>query len=193
MNLIQAYSKELISIFVPIVLALIGHVFKARSKIIWSVTNAQVMSVQENRQAPGNGEVQQVPGTVRTASIFFRNTGRDAATNVEIVFNWKPAHFNVWPQRDYNTITNPDGRFIIKLDDLAPKENFGVELLAVNEVLPDVVSVRSTQGVGKLVKTMPDLVHPKWQLVLVLYLMFAGAIATVYALISTVQLFAFIQ
>jgi hypothetical protein len=71
---------------------------------------------------------------VRTKSLFFKNVGREAAVDVEIVFNWRPPHFNMWPQRHYEVSINPENRFVIQIKNLAAKEFIGVETLSVNTV-----------------------------------------------------------
>ena len=192
MSFWQTHSKEIVSILVPIIGALATYLLKPRAKLVWSITNSRAMSVQE-QQVTADGSIQTVPGIVRTASIFLRNAGREAAENVEVVFNWRPPHINVWPQRDYSTNTNPDGRYILKFPDLASKEPIGLELLAVNSALPDIIQIRSTQqGSAKQIETSPQEIHSKFVLWIVLYLMIAGASATLYLMISIVQFFALI-
>ncbi|MDT3686747.1 MAG: hypothetical protein RO009_17085 [Pseudorhodoplanes sp.] len=46
------------------------------------------------------------------------------------------------------------------------------------------------QGVATEIEMIPQQVHPKWKLMLVLYAMIAGAVANVYMLITAIQFFA---
>jgi hypothetical protein len=103
------------------------------------------------------------------------------------VFNWKPAYFNVWPLRHYTTLDHPDGRFSLVLDSLAPKELFGMELLAVNRDLPDLCTVRSEQVESLERLMLPQIVYPGWAKAIVAWLMFAGLVTTVYLLLALVQ------
>ncbi|OSI71596.1 hypothetical protein BSZ22_10915 [Bradyrhizobium canariense] len=62
-----------------------------------------------------------------------------------------------------------------------------MDLLTVNSEMPSLIQVRSKQGIAKAIPTMQQPIHPKWKVGLVLYLMFMGAVATVFSVISVIQ------
>jgi hypothetical protein len=187
MSFFQTYSREIVSLLVPFVGALIANIFRARAKLIWSEHNSRVMLSEEFIHVEV-GPPQRRQLIIRTSSLFIQNLGRDAATDVEIVLNWKPQHLNIWPQRHYEQKENPEGRLIIQLANFAPKEFLGIDVLTVNSDMPALIQVRSAQGVATQIKTIQQPIHPKWKIGLVLYLMFMGAVATVYAVITLLQI-----
>ncbi len=186
MSFLQTYSREIVSLCVPLVATLVANAFRARAKLIWSEHISRVM-ISEELVHVEVGPPAKRTLVIRTSSLFVQNLGRDASTEIEIVFNWKPLHFNLWPQRLFEQQINPDNRFIVKLPNLAPKEFVGLDLLTVNSEMPLLIQVRSLQGIAKRIETMQQPVHPKWKLVTAGYLMFMGAVATIYALISGIQ------
>jgi len=189
MDFIQEHSKEITSLLVPLVGAIIALIFKARAKLIWSVHGSRSILTEEFVQVEVGPPSRRVVN-VQTAFLVFQNIGREAATEIEIVFNWRPQIFQLWPIREYGTATNPDGRFIIKISNLAPKEFLGVDLLATRSDLPDLIQCRSLQGSAKKIETTPQPIHPRWKLSAALYLIFMGAVSTIYILISAIQFFA---
>jgi hypothetical protein len=134
-----------------------------------------------------DGQPQILNYSVRAASLFVNNTGRDGASDLEIVFNWKPPYLNIWPQRDYTVGTNPDGRYIIKVANLGTKEFLGLDLLAVNAELPDVVQVRSSQGAGVQITMVPQPVYAKWKIICARFLVFMGLASVIYLLFAVIQ------
>ena len=189
MEFFQEHSKEITSLLVPLVAAIVAIVFRARAKLIWSVHSAKSLLTEEFLRVE-IGPPSRKLVNVHTAALFFQNMGREAATDIEIVFNWQPQIFQIWPTRQYDTATNPDGRFIVKLPNLAPKEFLGIDLLSVRTELPALIQCRSLQGAAKKIETTPQEVHPRWKLSLVAYLMFMGFVSTIYLIISVIQFFA---
>lgn len=185
-ELIKNHPTEFVSLIVPVITALIGWLLRAKAKVVWSVHNLRAFTATEN-VADESGQTRPVHNIVHAASVFLRNGGRASATSIEIVFNWKPRHLSLWPQRDYTEATNPDGRYIIKLPSLGPSEFFGIDVLTVNADMPAVLEVRSAEGRGKRIEMTPQQIHPKWKLVLVAYLMLAGFVASLYLGLSILQ------
>jgi len=112
------FQKELSSAALSIVVAIVLFIFRSRAKILWSSPHSFNFLIK-------NTDTEVLPTLlVHTASVFILNAGRIPATDVEIMFNFKPENFNIWPVRSYDTIVNPDGRFTIKLPNIAPKNHF---------------------------------------------------------------------
>jgi hypothetical protein len=189
MIFIHEYSKELTSLLVPLVGAIVAALFRARAKLIWSVHSWKNLLTEEFVAVEVGPPAKKLVN-VHTATLFFQNLGREAATEIEIVFNWKPPIFQIWPTRQYITATNPDGRFIIKFPNLAPKESLGIDLLSVRNELPALIQCRSLQGNAKKIETTPQQVHPAWKLWMVAFLMFMGLVSSIYLIISIIQFFA---
>src|SRR5215216_56769 len=96
------YSKEIVALVVSVLGTLFARVIQPRAKLIHTERHSFHYIVQEPlRDASGNIVRPTQSVTVRSFSVS--NTGKSTATNVELVFNWKPAYFNVWPLRHYTT------------------------------------------------------------------------------------------
>jgi hypothetical protein len=48
-------------------------------------------------------------GFLHAGYIWAQNTGRGLITNIEVVLNYPPQHYEIWPQREYQVETNPMG------------------------------------------------------------------------------------
>jgi hypothetical protein len=110
------------------------------------------------------------------------------ATNVQVVFNWRPQNFEVWPQRPYDMSVAPDGRFTLIFANVAPKEQFQIELLTAHNS-PDVLNVRCSECIGKAIPIRPVRVFPKWAQIVFWSLVFLGLAAVAYIVISLGALF----
>jgi hypothetical protein len=177
---LQTYSKEIVSLLAPVLTWVLANFLRARVRLVWSSPHSWNMLLENQPIVDGRMPM------VRSASLTFQNLGRETAKNVEIVFNWRPEHSNIWPQRAYDTATNPDGRFIFKFPNLAPKESFGIEIMSFQNELPAVVSVRCEQALGQQVQMLPQLVLAKWKIRFLVYLLLAGIGATAYMLYTAI-------
>lgn len=201
MGLFQIFQKELISIGSAIVLAIIFYLFRARAKLLWATPHGFTFLLQGGTPpAPQNAPVGNAPPATQlpanvpqdfniyTGSMIVVNAGREPATEVEVTFNWKPANYNIWPVRPHDTQVSPDNRFTLKFSNLAPKEQFQVELISPFQ-LPQVMSVRCKECVGKEVRMMPMRVFPKGMIVGFWILAFLGLASAIYLAIKIVSLF----
>lgn len=116
------------------------------------------------------------------------NTGRIPATEVEVTFNWQPPNYNIWPVRPHETHTSPDSRFTLKFANLAPKEQFLVEQISP-QPLPQIMSVRCKECVGKAINMRPTVVFPSWLIALLWGLIFLGTTSVIYLLLKVGSLF----
>lgn len=191
MTLLQQFQKELTSLVFTLIGALLLYLFRARVRLVWAIPHGftfllQSSTVAAAQPAAQQGQVQNsLPQTfnVNTGSVIVSNSGRVPATDVEVTFNWKPDNYNIWPARPYETLTSADNRFTLKFANLAPKEQFGVELISAKE-LPLVVSVRCKERVGKQLQMRPTVVYPNWMLVSFFLLALLGAASVVYLILK---------
>ena len=180
------YSKEIAALAVSIVGALFARMIQPKAKLIHSERHRYHYVLQEPLRH-AKGDVLRPTQSVTVRSFSVSNTGKSTATNVELVFNWKPAYFNVWPLRHYTTRDHPDGRFSLVLESLAPKEVFGMELLSVNIELPNLCNVRSEQTESVEKPMMLQIIYPRWVPVIAGWLMFAGLVTSIYLLLALLQ------
>lgn len=179
MSAIQAYSKEIIALLVPVVAWAMSYFFRAKARVLLSIPHAFTFLVQEPLRDQ-DGTVISPTQTVNTRSIMISNTGRVTATKLELVFNWQPMCLNMWPIRHYEEHLEPDNRYTLIFDSLAPNERFGIELLAVNNNLPDLLTVRCDQCVAENIEMYPQPIAPAWKRRVALALVFAGMALVVY-------------
>ena len=183
---LSTYSKEVVSLFVPLVTVILNRIFQNRARLVQSVRHSFTFLIQEPLLNE-HGQVESPTQTVNTASMSVLNSGRVTATEVEITFNWRPQYFNVWPTRPYEENLAPDGRFSVLLENLAPKEIFGFELLAINRKLPDIVNVRSAAAMSVITPLHLQPVVPRWLLLSVWFMAFLGCVTSVYLVTLIIQ------
>jgi hypothetical protein len=180
----------LVAITVPFIAWLLNNRTSSKVKLDWSVRHSFTFILQEPSFDDNNQKISDTK-TVNTASISLVNSGRAVATKVEVVFNWKPQHINIWPIRHYEEKISNNGRVSICLENLAPKEVFGFEILSVNSKLPEIVNVRSEQVSGKYVTLAPQVVLANWKVRMIFTLFLIGIGTVVYMLAVFIQLIAY--
>lgn len=186
MTFLETYGKEIVSLLVPVVTWLLNGFFKAKAKLQVALPHQFTFLVQEPRIDAEGNEVSPTQ-TVKTNSFIIRNAGREPATKVELVFNWKPMCLNLWPVRHYEEHIEPDRRYVLIFDSLAPGEVLGVEVLTVNGDLPNLVTVRSAQCVAQNINMYPQPVVSNAVRIAATVLMALGLAAAVYLAILLVQ------
>jgi len=146
-------QNTLFSALITLVGTLVGRMLIARSRIVWGVSHGFVFQVKRDPAQPAT--------MFYTMTVVVQNVGRAPATEVEVHFNFTPEHFQIWPTLVYDMVTNPEGRFTIKIGNLGKREYFTLELLSTN-ALPEVLRVRSPNGDAKKVPMAPRQVFPAW-------------------------------
>lgn len=185
-SVFQTYGKEIVSLMVPLIAWALNSFFKAKAKLHVALPHQFTFLVQQPLfDAQGN---QTSPTqTVHTNSFMVRNAGREAATKVEMVFNWKPMCLNIWPPRHFEEHIEPDRRYVLIFDSLAPGEVLGCEVLSVNSDLPNLVTVRSDQCVAQNINMYPQPTVSNTFRVIATALMALGLAAAMYFSILLVQ------
>lgn len=188
-DLMVGHEAELWSAVTVLFGFLLNRIFRLKPRLTYSVGHSSNLIVE---QPLLDSEGTQISPTqmVRTASITVSNSGLQPDKAVEITFNWKPTVLNVWPARRFEEATGAFGRYSLKLDSLAPGEQFTIEILGINAELPLITSVRSENCVGKLVSMAPQRVWPVWLTNTLIAFMVLGMVTTVYLAVSLIQFIA---
>jgi len=186
LELVQTYSKETFALAGVLLAFVLNRVFRLRPKLIYSVRHS-TNYVVDHPLLDQDGKIVQQQQIVSTASIVSHNTGLQAAKNVEFTFNWKPPIYNVFPGRAFSTAHTEMNRWVIKLETLAPGENFAIEIMSINQELPLLSAMRSDDATGKLIAMLPQRVYPTWFNSLVVLELLAGVAATLYLLASLIE------
>lgn len=152
--------------------AIIGRMITARSKLVWAVSH------QHWYRMPRLDDDGSFP--VITQQVWFQNSGRLPAEEIEIVLNWKPQHFEVWQPRDYGSGMLPDGRYVLKVPYLAGGEVMTLSMIDTIREMPAIVSVRTKAGLGKMVAMAPQRVWPNWVNYIGLVVLIVGITSLLY-------------
>jgi len=186
MTFLETYGKEIVALFVPLVTWALNTFFKAKARLLLASPHTFTFLVQQPL-LDSQGKQISPSQTVHTRSLMVWNAGKDTATKVECVFNWKPLCINVWPPRHFEEHTEPDSRYVMIFDSLAPNEYLGCELLSINAELPNLLTVRSDQCVAQTINMYPQPVIPNWKRRIFVALAFAGLALVVYTTIVLLQ------
>jgi hypothetical protein len=186
MTFFETYGKEIVSLLVPILTWMLNSVFKAKAKLQVALPHQFTFLVQQPL-IDAEGKQVSPTQTVKTSSFIIRNAGREPASKVELVFNWKPMCLNLWPVRHYEDHVEPDNRYVLIFDSLAPNEVLGVEVLSVNYDLPNLVTVRSAECIAQNINMYPQPVVSQSVRVIATVLMALGLATAVYLAIILVQ------
>ncbi|ABD70552.1 hypothetical protein Rfer_2840 [Rhodoferax ferrireducens T118] len=186
MEFVQLYAKEIVSLLVPVITWALNRSQRGDAKLIRGVRHAHTFLI--NQPLVDAAGVLIAPSQLaRTASVVVHNVGRKSATNLELVFNFKPMCVNFWPLRSKTEKVQEDGRVAYVFDSLAPGEFVGFELLSVNQDLPALVNARCDQGVANEVALVQNPALALWKRQILMGLVFVGIASTAYLLLLIVQ------
>jgi hypothetical protein len=173
MKLWEAFQTDLIAVGFTFFAAVMFYLFRSRPQLVWGKLHEFVFLVpgfvaagqQNDAVSPATNPTQPPAMNVHTASIIVLNAGRLPATEVEVTFNWTPANYNIWPVRPYTPHESPDRRFTLKFSYVAPNERFQIELFSIPP-LPQVLSIRCKECVGKQLPMWTVRKFPQWVIIL---------------------------
>jgi hypothetical protein len=127
---------------------------------------------------------------VHTKEIWITNEGRSAVEEIEIVFNWRPQHFEIWDPREATEIELPNERFALQIPNLAGKEFFSISIMSVGPgTLPDIVNIRSKNSIAKVIPLFPSRQFPTWFNLIGLTLLVLGLTTAAYGILLALTLF----
>lgn len=186
MTIFETYGKEIVALLVPFITFTLTTLFKTKVRLLLSIPHSFTFLVQQPL-LDAQGNIIQPTQSVKTTSVVLQNAGRETATKVELVFNWKPPCVNIWPSRHFTEHIEPDSRYVMIFDSLAPNETIGCELLAVNAELPNLLIARSDQCVSQPIEMYPQPVVKPWQRRIAILLTLAGMALVVYLGVQLLQ------
>ncbi|MCK4204259.1 hypothetical protein J3U99_05720 [Brucella pituitosa] len=179
-NLVANPIAQAIAIF--FVTAWLKNRLEPKGKLVWSVSHQHYYRIPR-LDAEGSF-------SVRTQQVWFQNLGKKPIENIEIVFNWKPQHLEVWEPRQYDTSSIPDGRHVLSLPNLSGKEWFNVSIIDTFGDIPEVISVRWKGGIGQNITMAPMQVHSK-AVLLTLWVLILLGFTTIIFLMLRAGIYAF--
>lgn len=187
MSFLYTYSKELISGAITVCLWVATRVLQPKVNLQYGFPHGFTFLIDQQYVDPATN--QQSPRTlVHSRTYLVRNEGNRPATDVQLVFNYKPQHKNLWPVRHFMEDVDQQDRYIMTFDNLAPKEYVSIEALAVQPfTLPELLSVRSEQAVGRRIAVVMYEQFPAWKRRLARLLALIGIGASIYLLMVFIQ------
>lgn len=186
MDFLHTYGKEIVALLAPIVTWVFNTLLKGKARLRIAQPHGFTFLVQEPLRN-AEGQVVSPTQTVHTRSFIIENSGRETATKIELVFNWKPMCLNLWPSRHATEHLEQDGRYVLMVESLSPGEVLGCEVLSVNRDLPNLVTARSDQSVAQVVNMYPQPVVDKGVRLVLGLLLAIGLATAVYLAILLVQ------
>lgn len=160
-------SPEIIAVYLTFSLEIIRRCLQPKAHIIYGIGHGFCFNVPQN--TPNTS-----PLLISTQTIFIGNNGRAPVNNLEIYFNFKPEHFEIWPTLDFKPSTTPQNHFVIRLDSLGKKEHFSIELIQSQINPPTLLKVRTTDREWKETSLTFQKVYPKWFNTIALTLLLLG-------------------
>jgi hypothetical protein len=199
LELLHQYAPQIVAATLTAVIALVGYWLQPRVKLRWGLSHGydhRVIVPAPPQPPQHQGQPAQQVGPpqpqiifIHTASHLIVNDGRATATQVEVTFNFVPASLEIWPQRQFQTAPNPNGRFVVRFDSLSPKERLTVNVLTADRDAPDLLSVRASEIMGKQINYAPSPVLSRGVIILLWALIFLGTATVIYMAILAAQWF----
>ncbi|MEG0232920.1 MAG: hypothetical protein RR429_03355 [Hafnia sp.] len=186
MEFLKLYSKEIFSVVVALLTWVLNNYFKAKVNLSYGFQHGFTFLVQEPLR-DANQNVISESQLVHTRSLILVNEGRESATKITLVFNYKPMHLNFWPIYHYEESLEKDKRYIVTFDSLSPKNSIRCEILSINQEVPEILSIRSTECVAKQVSLIPVKAMSSMSARVHMLLYFIGLGAFVYLVIMLLQ------
>ena len=176
------YASFLVTGVVSVIAGLLLHrVTTKRADLIYYRSNAQWVTLPPQQGQPA------IP-PIGTFTLFLWNQGRAPARNVHIGHFWLPAN-NVYPDIPRDIVKTPGGGIALRFPIVPPRTLVSISYLFFGvHTLETILSyVGSEDGPGKHIPVMLQRVFPKWALVVIQILFFAGLWVAINALWSLIK------
>jgi hypothetical protein len=174
-----AQSATFITFVISLIITSIGKLIQVtatpKAKIVWAVITSRVFKTS----AVGTPDI-----FTNVGEMWIKNSGRSYAEGLEVIFNTKPQHYEVFPVRAYTDSSNVDGAYILKFNDLNADEQFSIIMLNINQSLPHSINVRWKGGLAKNIFMLPQEVLSRNKKMMYQFLIVAGVFCVVYALVG---------
>lgn len=151
-------------------------IFRPKVKLIWGSTSVNAHSFKISDEGD--------PIFVWTEKLYVQNTGRKAASKVDVILNDIPSSYSLWPPREHTRRPLEGGGFLISIPYLAPKELLIVDTIDIDRKNLHLVTVNSPDTLSQSVKFLPQRQFGSIFNVIVGYLMFSGLVGTLYFLLD---------
>lgn len=148
-----AKSPNIVAAILTFILTIIHRIAQPRPKIVWGTSHGFSFIVPRT-DPPGPDFL------VHTQTVFIQNVGRESASDIEVILNYRPHNLSLWPQLVYSTTSNPENKYIIKIENLGRREFTQIEMLHSVGDMPAVLRIRTPRGECKQAPMAPMQVFP---------------------------------
>lgn len=173
-------SDTLIAAFItlssPFILFFINKLITAKVKLRYGTVNDIVLLPNKPDGSPGVLKIRQ---------IRIMNTGSKAADDIEIIFNWKPAHIEQYPHLSNGEEIKADGRYVVKVNRLNAKETFNINMATDVGDIPSIIYLRAKDSSSKIIEfnnviwySLPVRLFISFLLILGFFALCYGAVVT---------------
>lgn len=153
---LEKYSSELVTGVISLVVGYFLHkITSQRPKVVSYLSSVSDFVIQ-NR--PPNANF-----SVYTHSITIQNLGNGIAHNVIVGHSTAIVNFRVFPNIPFRTETTPQGAWIIKFDNLGPRQFITISYLYSTPMTVDQINqfVRFDEGEGRIIRVIPVRAMPR--------------------------------
>ncbi|NVO57865.1 hypothetical protein HW561_18870 [Rhodobacteraceae bacterium B1Z28] len=165
-------QEFILALVLALLTSFILWLFRAKAKLIWGSTSTSFHSFQLDKESP--------PEAIWTEKFYVQNTGRSAASNIEIVFSEPPTSYSLWSPREHSKVILENQTFVLRIPSLAPAELLIVDVVDIHARSVRLLSVNCPDSLAKEVPFLPMRQFGSVFNGFVLYLMFAGLVGTLY-------------
>jgi hypothetical protein len=174
-------SNEVLAVIVTAGLSLLAwfalRIIAPRGRLVWGVGHHFTFLTQ-------NREGQRL--LIHTRNIALQNVGRAVIENVELVLNYAPEHYEIWPKRAFAEVPTPNA-FVVDFRSVNPRESVSLHMISAEVELPRVMAVRFRGGTGTEVLMAPQRLWPTWLLRLVVFVLLSGVVGLIYLVVRLIQ------
>lgn len=171
------YSEFLQTALIGLVVALVSHWLRPRGRLRWGSAHSHAFLMSSD-QGPGY--------LLRTQSFWFQNTGKSSLDDVEIILNYPPQHFEIWPARQFERRRLDNGRLLIAIPFLSAHEGITLSMLDARADLPEIVGARARSGPAKEIPMTMQRQWPTWTGCVAIALLALGTATVLRAVILVV-------
>lgn len=166
-------SNEALAVILAAIASTAGWLFlrAIRARIAWGVSHGHAFVLAN----PPNGNL-----LAYTKEIWIQNTGREVADDIEVIFAVAPPHFDLWPLRNHSVIATAGQPYILKIDNLNPREYVTISLFTTGQPPPDVYGVRFRGGQTRQVPMGPMQIYSRSTVLILQGLILFGAFSLIY-------------
>jgi hypothetical protein len=173
-GLLAPVHSQMLSLIFTVIGALIFWLFRAKVRLIWGRSNNSIHFVQSN----------DAKTEIYCEKYFVQNSGRKPANDVQFVMSFKPDDFSIFPARNYEQLTSPEGHFIAKLPFIAPQELLIIDVVYIQKRAASIESVICSEAIGKNVAFVTSRGFGKFASIVALVLLFLGIAFVVQLILS---------